>query len=86
MESAQQKAMAMAIEVMTAMFAEPEDKGFAMGRVQKISDEGGRAALGLLCGGLITLAGSALVELSGQMQVPELELLRRLALNVQREG
>ncbi|HUY48115.1 MAG TPA: hypothetical protein VMV92_20700 [Streptosporangiaceae bacterium] len=54
-----------------------------MDRVKKISEEGGRPALGLLCGGLINLAGSAIAELSRQTGVPELELLQGLALNVQ---
>jgi hypothetical protein len=49
MEDSQARdATVMAIEVMTAMFADTGDKGFAMERVRKISEQGGRPALDLL--------------------------------------
>jgi hypothetical protein len=86
MDAEAHQATSMAIEVMTAMFADTRNKGFAMERVQKIKEEGGRPSLDLLTGGLMNLAGSAIAELSRQMQVPELELLQRLALNLQGES
>jgi hypothetical protein len=85
-DSQARDATVMAIEVMTAMLADTGGKDFAMERVRKVSEEGGRPALDLLTGGLINLAGSAIAELSRQTKVPELELLQQLAMNVQRES
>ena len=75
--------LTVAIEIMTAMYSETSSADFAEQRLEAIQAERGNQGLNEAVAGLIYLADQAILELSRRTGVSELELLQRLALNVQ---
>lgn len=78
-----QRTTSMAIEIMTAMFAESGDTDFAMERLQAMADEHGERAYKDVCAGLINLAGVILTDVRDNTGTSEPDLLKRYALGIQ---
>lgn len=78
--------LAMAIEILTAMYADPSSTDFALERIEEI--EGGRGKQGLMevFSGLIELAVYGAAELGRLTGRTPLEVLQNFALNIQDEG
>jgi hypothetical protein len=72
-----------AVEIVTALYAEPASTGFAAERIAAIGRERGLQGLADASAGLASLAALAISELSRQRGIPEPELLKRLGLTIQ---
>lgn len=73
----------LAIEIMTAMFAESGNTDFAMERLRAMVDERGEQAYKDACAGLINLAAMILLDVRQNTGTDELELLQRYGLAIQ---
>jgi hypothetical protein len=78
-----QRTTSLAIEIMTAMFAESGSTDFAMERLQAMADEHGQQTYKDVCAGLINLASVILTDVRNNTGTPELDLLKRYALGIQ---
>jgi hypothetical protein len=70
----------LAIEIMTAMFAESGNTDFAMERLQAMVGERGEHTYKDACAGLINLATMILVDVRRNTGEDELKLLQRYGL------
>jgi len=77
--------LAMAIEILTAMYADPSSVDFAMERIEEIERGRGRKGLMEAFSGMIQLAVYGAAELGRLTGRTELEVLQRFALNIQSE-
>jgi hypothetical protein len=73
----------LAIEIMTAMFAESGNTDFAMARLRAMVDERGEQAYEDACAGLINLAAMILLDVHQNTGTDELEQVQRYGLAVQ---
>ena len=75
--------LAVAIEILTAMFSDPESVDFALDRIEAIEDERGKQGVMEAFSGLLQLAVYGAAELGRLTGRSELEVLQRFALNIQ---
>ena len=75
--------LAVAIEILTAMFSDPESVDFALDRIEAIEDERGKQGVMEAFSGLLQQAVYGAAELGRLTGRSELEVLQRFALNIQ---
>ncbi|HEY2505275.1 MAG TPA: hypothetical protein VGI58_02075 [Streptosporangiaceae bacterium] len=75
--------LAVAIEILTAMFSEPESADFALDRIEAIENERGKQGIMEAFSGLLQLCVYGASELGRLTGRTELEVLQRFALNIQ---
>ena len=73
----------LAIEIMTAMFAESGDTDFAMERLRAMVDERGEQAYKDACAGLVNLAAMILLDVRQNTGTDVLKQLQRYGLAIQ---
>lgn len=78
--------LAVAIEILTAMYSEPESVDFALDRIEAIEDERGKQGIMEAFSGLLQLAVYGAAELGRLTGRSELEVLQTFALNIQDES
>jgi hypothetical protein len=77
--------LAMAIEILTAMYADPASTEFALERIEEIEEGRGKQGLMEAFSGLIELAVYGAAELGRLTGRTPLEVLQNFALNLQDE-
>jgi hypothetical protein len=75
--------LAVAIEILTAMFSEPESADFALDRIEAIENDRGKQGIMEAFSGLLQLCVYGASELGRMTGRTELEVLQRFALNIQ---
>jgi hypothetical protein len=75
--------IAVAIEILTAMYSDPGSVDFALDRIEAIEAERGRQGIMEAFSGLLQLAVYGAAELGRLTGRTELEVLQRFALNIQ---
>lgn len=78
--------LAVAIEILTAMYSEPGSVDFALDRIEAIENERGKQGIMEAFSGLLQLAVYGAAELGRLTGREPLEVLQRFALNIQSEG
>ena len=78
--------LAVAIEILTAMYSDPRSVDFALDRIEAIEDERGKQGIMEAFSGLLQLAVYGAAELGRLTGRTELEVLQRFALNIQSDG
>lgn len=78
--------LAVAIEILTAMFSEPESVDFALDRIEAIENERGKQGIMEAFSGLLQLCVYGASELGRLTGRTELEVLQRFALNIQAQN
>jgi hypothetical protein len=78
--------LAVAIEILTAMYSEPGNVSFALDRIEAIENERGKQGIMEAFSGLLQLAVYGAAELGRLTGRSELEVLQKFALNIQSEG
>jgi hypothetical protein len=78
--------LAVAIEILTAMYADPNSADFALDRIEAILDERGQQGIIEAFSGLLQLAVYGADELGRLTGREPLEVLQRFALNIQAES
>ena len=77
--------LAMAIEILTAMYADPSTTDFALARIEEIEEGRGKQGLMEAFSGLIELAVYGAAELGRLTGRTPLQVLQNFALNIQAE-
>jgi hypothetical protein len=75
--------LAVAIEILTAMYSDPGTVDFALERIEKIEDERGKQGIMEAFSGLLQIAVYGAAELGRLTGRTPLEVLQRFALNIQ---
>lgn len=75
--------LAVAIEILTALYSEPGSVDFALDRIGAIENERGKKGIMEAFSGLLQLAVYGAAELGRLTGRTELEVLQRFALNMQ---
>jgi hypothetical protein len=75
--------LAVAIEILTAMYAQPESVDFALDRIEAIENERGKQGIMEAFSGLLQLAVYGAAELGRLTGRQPLEVLQKFALNIQ---
>jgi hypothetical protein len=78
--------LAVAIEILTAMYSEPGSVDFALDRIEQIENERGKLGIMEAFSGLLQLAVYGAAELGRLTGREPLEVLQRFALNIQSEA
>jgi hypothetical protein len=78
--------LAVAIEILTAMYADPSSVSFALDRIEAIEKERGKEGIMEAFSGLLQLATYGAAELGRLTGRTELEVLQTFALNIQDES
>jgi hypothetical protein len=78
--------LAVAIEILTAMYADTASVSFALDRIEAIEDERGKEGIMEAFSGLLQLATYGATELGRLTGRTELEVLQNFALNIQDEA
>ena len=78
--------LAVAIEILTAMYADRSSVSFALERIQAIEDERGKEGIMEAFSGLLQLCTYGAAELGRLTGRTELEVLQNFALNIQAEA
>ena len=78
--------LGVAIEILTAMYADPRSVDFALDRIQAIEDERGKEGIMEAFSGLLQLAVYGAAELGRLTGREPLEVLQRFALNIQSQS
>jgi hypothetical protein len=75
--------LAVAIEILTAMYADPTSVSFALDRIEAIEEERGKEGIMEAFSGLLQLCTYGAAELGRLTGRTELQVLQTFALNIQ---
>jgi hypothetical protein len=75
--------LAVAIEILTAMYADPKSVSFALDRIEAIEEERGKEGIMEAFSGLLQLCTYGAAELGRLTGRTELQVLQNFALNIQ---
>jgi hypothetical protein len=78
--------LAVAIEILTAMYADPKSVDFALNRIEAIENERGKQGIMEAFSGLLQLAVYGANELGRLTGREPLEVLQKFALNIQAQA
>ncbi len=78
--------LAVAIEILTALYSEPDSVDFALERIESIENERGKQGIMEAFSGLLQLAVYGAAELGRLTGRTELEVLQHFAINIQHEA
>ncbi len=78
--------LALAIEILTAMYADTNSVSFALDRIEAIEDESGKEGIMEAFSGLLQLATYGATEIGRLTGRTELEVLQDFALHIQDES
>ena len=78
--------LAVAIEILTAMYADPKSVSFALDRIEAIEEDRGKQGIMEAFSGLLQLCTYGAAELGRLTGRTELQVLQKFALNIQDES